>query len=299
MPRDSVSAIIARTIPSRRSLLRSMSQHGFAGQPSSRCRESKRAASPEEDDPHNTRQSARERLARAGSGAASRQGWFAWSAPPVIAASSPMPTERACPVPSSAIGYPRSHTQATGHSQAVDSQCITPSGQNWIFCHFVGVVHLAHEEANRTVAPTPLFGLLSVERLRRQKRHCCFSALHAARGVFYRTRSRGAAEGAEWSASTSVPRRAGDRIFCKGHLAAAMFAPNAHVPRPPIASRMQFRKISLLRVLRGSSSSCSSNSAELRRAQSRGLSPSARELRYARHAGTRPTRMPAVSTTPM
>ena len=53
------------------------------------------------------------------------------------------------------------------------------------FCHFVGVAHFAHEVANRTVAPTPLFGLLSVVRLRRQKRHCCFSALHAARGVFW------------------------------------------------------------------------------------------------------------------
>lgn len=44
------------------------------------------------------------------------------------------------------------------------------------------------------------------------------------------------------------------------------------------------------------------NVAYMRRmtaAQSRGLRPSAKELRYARHAGTRPTSTPALSTTPI
>jgi hypothetical protein len=36
-----------------------------------------------------------------------------------------------------------------------------------------------------------------------------------------------------------------------------------------------------------------------RPAHNRGLNPSASELRYARHAGTRPTSTPALSTTPM
>ena len=83
-----------------------------------------------------------------------------------------------------------------------------------------------------------------------------------------------------------------------------------------VPSRTQFQKSCFSPCaprLRGSASICSSicsssatefsgspqNSAEIRRTQSRGLSPSARELRYARHAGTRPTRMPAVSTTPI